>query len=55
MTVFNQRETSQQIILDEDQEELHCHNDEECSIKDTIENNTDLIEEVQLDLATEDK
>ena len=41
--------------LDEDQERLHHHNEEESCLKETIEKTNDIIEEVRLDLAIEDK
>ena len=55
MKVTNPIETVQQITLDEDQQELQHHKDEECCLKKSIGKITDLIEEVQMELATDDK
>ena len=55
MKVTNHSEAVQQITLDEDQEELYHHKEEEGYLKESIVKITDLIEEVQLDLAAEDK
>ena len=55
MKVNNPIETVQQITLEEDQQELQYHKDEECCLKESIGKITDLIEEVRMELATDDK
>ena len=55
MKVTNERETVKQIALDEDQEELYDHKEEESCLKESIGKIIDLIEEVWLDLATDNK